>query len=179
MKKLRMGILLSAALLAAQLSFAEAPARGASQHRITEEVRRQLVTLPFYSLFDNFTYRVDGDTLTLMGKVSQPTLKSDAEAAVKKIEGVEKVVNEITVLPLSPADDRLRLALYQAIYGNSSLQNLSIRAVPPIHIIVENGHVTLEGVVATDAQKIVAGMEANSVPGIFSVTNNLRLDSKN
>jgi hyperosmotically inducible protein len=178
MKKLRMGMLLGAALLAAQLSFANTPGNGGSQHRITEEVRRKLVTLPFYSLFDNFTYNVDGTTVTLMGKVSQPTLKADAEATVKRIEGVETVRNEITVLPLSPVDDRLRLALYHAIYGNTALQNLSIRAVPPIHIIVENGHVTLEGVVATDAQKIVAGMEANSVPGIFSVTNNLRLDSK-
>ena len=103
----------------------------------------------------------------------------DAENAVKRIEGVESVKNEINVLPLSPVDESLRWNLYHAIYSNSSLFNLSIRAVPPIHIIVENGRVTLEGVVATEAQKTIAGMEANSVPGIFSVTNNLRLDSKN
>jgi len=172
-------MLLGAALLAAQLSFANTPSSSPPNNRIVEEVRRKLVTLPYYSLFDNFTYRVDGDTVTLMGHVRTPTLKGDAENAVKRIEGVESVKNEINVLPLSSVDESLRWNLYHAIYSNSSLFNLSIRAVPPIHIIVENGRVTLEGVVATEAQKTIAGMEANSVPGIFSVTNNLRLDSKN
>jgi len=147
--------------------------------RVEREVRREIVTLPYYSLFDHFAFRVDGETVTLVGKVSRPTLKSDAENVVKRIEGVEKVNNEIEVLPLSPNDDRLRLALYQAIYGHSALQTLAIRAVPPIHIIVENGNVTLEGVVANDMQKTIANAQANGVSGVFSVANNLRVESKN
>jgi hyperosmotically inducible protein len=136
------------------------------------------VTLPFYSLFDHFAFRVDGETVTLMGKVSRSTLKTDAENVVKRIEGVEKVNNQIEVLPLSPNDDRLRLALYHSIYGHTVLQTLSVRAVPPIHIIVENGNVTLEGVVLNDMQKQIAESQANSVSGVFSVTNNLSVESK-
>lgn len=146
--------------------------------RVEREVRREIVTLPYYSLFDHFAFRVDGETVTLVGKVSRPTLKSDAENVVKRIEGVEKVNNEIEVLPLSPNDDRLRLALYQAIYGHSALQTLAIRAVPPIHIIVENGNVTLEGVVANEMQKNIANAQANGVSGVFSVTNNLRVEKE-
>jgi hyperosmotically inducible protein len=121
---------------------------------------------------------VDGETVTLMGKVSRSTLKTDAENVVKRIEGVEKVNNQIEVLPLSPNDDRLRLALYHSIYGHTVLQTLSVRAVPPIHIIVENGNVTLEGVVLNDMQKQIAESQANSVSGVFSVTNNLSVESK-
>ena len=177
-KQLRSGIMLSVALLAAQLGYASSQANSAAQNRIEREVRRELVTLPFYSLFDHFTFRVEGDTVTLMGKVSRPTLKSDAENVIKKIEGVEKVANQIEVLPLSPNDDRLRLALYRAIYGHGALQTLAIRAVPPIHIIVENGNVTLEGSVGTAVEKTVAGAQANGVPGVFSVTNNLRVENQ-
>lgn len=176
--RLRTGMMLSAAMLAAQMGFAANLNSEAAQTRIEREVRRELVTLPFYSLFDHFAYRVDGETVTLMGKVSRPTLKSDAENVVKKIEGVEKVANQIEVLPLSPNDDRLRRRLYQAIYGHSVLQTLAIRAVPPIHIIVEKGHVTLEGVVGNEMQKNVARIQANGVAGVFSVTNNLRVESK-
>jgi len=177
-KQLRSGIMLSAALLAVQLGSAASHVSSAAQNRIEREVRRELVTLPFYSLFDNFSFRVEGDTVTLMGKVSRPTLKSDAENVIKKIEGVEKVANQIEVLPLSPNDDRLRLALYRAIYGHSVLQTLSIRAVPPIHIIVENGNVTLEGLVGRELEKTVAGAQANGVSGVFSVTNNLRVENQ-
>lgn len=178
MKYAKTGMILGAALLATQLGFANTPGHDGYE-RVTEEVRRKLVTLPFYSLFDSFKYKVDGGTVTLMGEVSRPTLKSDAEAVVKRIEGVETVKNEIKVLPVSPMDDELRWKLYYAIYGNTALQTLSIRAVPPIHIIVENGHVRLEGAVGNEAQKNIAVMQANSVPGIFSVTNNLRVDAKN
>lgn len=177
-KRLRTGMMLGAALLGAQLGWADNHAGDAAMGRIEREVRRELVTLPFYSLFDHFAFRVEGGTVTLMGHVSRPTLKSDAENVVKKIEGVERVSNHIEVLPLSANDDRLRLDLYRSIYGHGVLQTLAIRAVPPIHIIVKNGDVTLEGVVATDMQKQVAGMQANSVPGIFSVTNNLRVENK-
>lgn len=177
-KQLRIGMFLSAALLAAQLGFAANHAGEAAEKRLEREVRRELVTLPFYSLFEHFAFRVDGETVTLMGKVSRPTLKTDAENVVKRIEGVEKVVNQIEVLPLSARDDELRLALYRAIYGHSALQTLAIRAVPPIHIIVENGNVTLEGIVANEMQKTIAGLQANGVPGVFSVTNSLRVDGK-
>ena len=177
-KRLRTGMILGASLLAAQLGFADNHKNDAGVSRIEREVRREIVTLPFYSLFDHFAFRVDGETVTLMGKVSRPTLKSDAENVVKKIEGVESVKNEIQVLPLSPNDDRLRLALYHAIYGHSAIQNLAIRAVPPIHIIVENGNVTLEGVVANELQKQVATAQANGVSGVFSVTDNLRVEKE-
>jgi len=114
--------------------------------------------------------------VTLTGQVSRPTLKSDAENVVKQIEGVEKVVNQIEVLPVSPNDDRLRMAVYRTIYGHVALNRYALRAVPPIHIIVKNGNVTLEGVVANEADRNIANIQANSVPGVFAVTNNLRVD---
>jgi hyperosmotically inducible protein len=142
--------------------------------RIYKEVRHELVMLPFYGVFDNLSYKVDPDgTVTLLGQVSRPVLKSDAENVVKRIEGVEKVVNNIEVLPTSMNDDRIRRAAYRAIYGNSVLSQYQLRAVPPIHIIVNNGKITLEGVVARQMDKQVAGMQANGVHGAFSVTNNL------
>lgn len=146
--------------------------------RIVREVRHELVMLPFYGVFDNLSYQVAPDgTVTLLGQVSRPTLKSDAENSVKRIEGVEKVVNNIEVLPTSPSDDRIRQAVYRAIFGNDALSQYQLRAVPPIHIIVANGRVTLEGVVAREMDKTIAGMQANGVPGVFSVTNNLRVES--
>ena len=177
-KQLRTGLILGTALMAAQLGFANNHKSNEALSRIERELRRELVTLPFYSLFDNFTFSVEGDSVTLMGKVSRPTLKSDAENVVKRIEGVEKVNNLIEVLPLSPNDDNLRVSLYWAIYGHSALQTLSVRAMPPIHIIVENGNVTLEGVVLNELQKNIAGIQANSVSGVFSVKNNLRTESQ-
>jgi len=114
--------------------------------------------------------------VTLLGQVTRPTLKSDAENVVKRIEGVEHVNNQIQVLPVSPMDDQIRMATYRAIYGNSSLALYSVRAVPPIHIIVSGGHVTLEGAVATQMDKQIAGTQAKSVPNVFSVTNNLQVD---
>jgi hyperosmotically inducible protein len=145
--------------------------------RIYKEVRHELVMLPYYGVFDNLAYKVDPDgTVTLLGQVARPTLKSDAENAVKRIEGVEKVVNNIEVLPTSGNDDGIRRATYRAIYGNSVLSQYQLRAVPPIHIIVKNGHVTLEGAVARQMDKQIAGMQANGVHGAFSVTNNLVVD---
>jgi BON domain-containing protein len=147
--------------------------------RIVREVHHELVMLPFYGVFDNLAYKVDQDgTVTLLGQVVRPTLKSDAENVVKRIEGVEKVVNNIEVLPTSSNDDRIRVSTYRAIYGNTTLSQYQLRAVPPIHIIVKNGHVTLEGVVARKMDKQVAGMQANSVPGAFSVTNNLQVEEE-
>lgn len=149
-----------------------------AQDRITREVRHELVMLPYYGVFDNLTYRVDGTTVTLMGQVTKPTLKNDAGNVVKGIEGVEHVDNKIQVLPLSSMDDGIRLAEYRAIYGTPGLDRYAMQAVPPIHIIVENGKVTLEGVVSTQADKDTAGVRANTVNGVFSVVNNLRLESE-
>jgi hyperosmotically inducible protein len=147
--------------------------------RIVKEVHHELVMLPFYGVFDNLAYKVSPDgTVTLLGQVSRPTLKSDAENVVKRIEGVERVDNQIKVLPLSPNDDRIRRAVYRAIYGNEVLSQYALRAVPPIHIIVENGNVTLEGVVARQMDKQIAEMQTKSVPGVFSVTDNLSVEQE-
>lgn len=149
------------------------------QDRITREVRHELVMLPYYGVFDNLAFRVDGSTVTLIGQVTRPTLKSDSEKVVKDIEGVERVVNQIEVLPLSPMDDQIRMAEFRAIYGTPGLDRYALNAVPPIHIIVNNGKVTLEGVVANEADKNMAGVKANGVSGVFSVTNNLRIEQRN
>jgi len=147
--------------------------------RIVREVRHELVMLPYYGVFDNLAYQVAPDgTVTLVGQVALPKLKSDAENSVKHIEGVEKVVNNVEVLPTSINDDRIRRAAYRAIYGNSVLSQYQLRAVPPIHIIVNKGHITLEGVVARQMDKQIAGMQANGVHGVFSVTNNLRVEEE-
>lgn len=148
-----------------------------SEQRLAQEVRHQLVMLPYYSVFDNLQYKVDGDKVTLLGQVIRPTLKSDAEHAVKSIEGVASVDNKIEVLPLSPMDNQIRRAEYRSIYGASALFIYAEQAVPPIHIIVKNGHVSLEGVVARQADKDLAGVRANSVPNVFSVTNNLQVEN--
>lgn len=148
----------------------------AGQKRLEREVRHELVMLPYYNVFDNLAFRVDGGTVTLLGQVTRPTLKDDAERVVKTIEGVERVKNEIEVLPLSPEDDRIRMAAFRTIYGDAALNRYAHQAVPPIHIIVKNGQLTLEGVVANEADKNLAGMRANSIPGVFSVTNHLRVE---
>ena len=140
------------------------------------EIRHELVMLPYYGVFDNLSYRVNGNKVTLYGQVTRPTLKSDAERVVKGVEGVESVDNQIEVLPLSPNDDRIRRAVYRAIYGNPTLDRYAWGAVPSIHIISKNGNVTLEGVVANETDKNVAGIQANSVSGVFSVTNNLMVE---
>lgn len=146
--------------------------------RFVREIRHELVMLPYYGVFDNLAYKVDGYNVTLIGQVTRPTLKSDAERVVKDIEGVEKITNHIEVLPLSPNDDRLRLALYQSIYGHTALNRYALSAVPPIHIIVKNGHVALEGIVANEMDKNVANVQASAVPGVFSVKNNLRVEDR-
>ncbi len=144
---------------------------------LSKEVRHELVMLPYYGVFDNLAYRVDGSKVTLFGQVRDPKLKSDAEKAVKSIEGVQSVDNQIEVLPLSNADDATRLGVYRAIYSKPSLQRYQLGAVPPIHVIVRNGDVTLEGVVSNEMDKQVAGIAANGVPGVHKVTNNLRTES--
>lgn len=146
-----------------------------SQERITREVRHELLMLPYFGVFDNIAYKVDGSTVTLLGQVVRPSLKSDAENAVKHIEGVEKVDNQIEVLPPSPMDDRLRIRLYRAIYDYAPLEKYSLGVQKPIRIIVKNGRVTLEGVVDNETDKNLANVRANGVSGVFSVTNNLQV----
>jgi hyperosmotically inducible protein len=163
------------ALAVASLPLMVAPAVGQDLSRVERQIRRELVTLPFYSVFDDLSFRVDGTKVTLMGKVTRPTLKSGAEKAIKNIEGVGEIDNKIEVLPVSPNDDRIRVAAYRAIYGQSAMQRYQMQAVPPIHIIVKNGDIELEGVVATEGEKNIAGIQAKGVNGAFTVKNNLRV----
>jgi hyperosmotically inducible periplasmic protein len=146
-----------------------------STERIIKEVRHELLMLPYFTVFDNIAYKVDGFTVTLLGQVTRPVTKSDAENAVKHIEGVDHVDDQIEVLPPSPMDDRLRQRLFRAIYGYPALQRYALGVQKPIRIIVKNGHVTLEGVVDSAADKNLAGIRANGVSGIFSVDNNLQV----
>jgi hyperosmotically inducible protein len=172
--------LLAMPMMALSRSAAARPREAQSQRsepksvdKLYKEVRHQLVMLPWYSVFDNLAYKVEGDKVTLYGQVNRPSLKSDAEAAVKSIEGVASVVNNIEILPPSPMDDQLRRAIYRAIYGEPALSRYSIQAVPSIHIIVKGGNVTLQGVVDNETDKNLAGLRADGVPNVFSVNNNL------
>jgi len=147
--------------------------------RLQREVRHELVMLPYYSVFDDLSYRVDGTAVTLYGDVVRPTLRSDAENVVKRIEGISQVINKINVLPLSPMDDRIRRSMLRAVYGDPAIgDRYGMQAVPSIHIIVNNGHVKLVGVVANEGDKNLIGIRANSVPGVFSVDNQLRVEGK-
>ena len=143
--------------------------------RIQKEVRHELVMLPYLGVFDNLAYQVNGYNVTLVGQVTSPVLKSDAENVVKKIEGVTHVTNQIEVLPVSNFDDELRLRLFRAIYGFAPLQKYELGVNKPIRIIVKQGHVNLEGVVDNQADRNVAFIRANGVPDIFSVANNLQI----
>ena len=173
MKPIAISLLLAVCVLAQ----GQRPVSDKARTKIEREVRHELVMLPHYGVFDNLVFRVDGTTVTLLGQVSRPALKEDAGRVVKQIEGVEKVDNQIEALPTSPNDDGIRRATYRAVYGQSVLNRYALQAVPPIHIIVKNGNVTLEGVVDGQSDKNIAGMQANSVSGVFSVTNNLRVES--
>ena len=135
--------------------------------------------MPYFGVFDDLGFNVNGGTVTLVGAVTQPVLKSDAANAVKHVEGVTNVVNNIEVLPLSPFDDTTRRAAFRAIYGDPSLSmRYGYQAVPSIHIIVKNGHIRLEGVVANQADKNIAGIKANQIPNVFSVENDLQVEGK-
>lgn len=146
--------------------------------RITKEVRHELISLPYYNVFDNLVFQVAPDgTVTLVGSVTRPVLKTQAEKAIKDIEGVPSVRNNIEVLPLSATDDNIRLGIFQAIYGQPALNRYAIRAVPSIHIIVKNGDVTLEGIVSTEGDKNNAAIQANGIGGVRSVKNNLQIEA--
>ncbi|MCX6620248.1 MAG: BON domain-containing protein [Acidobacteria bacterium] len=177
----RFSLVLAAAVLAAPMAVQasnQTPGSTASPQateQLEKKVRHELVMLPWFSVFDNLTYRVDGGTVTLLGEVTRPTLRSSAENVVKRIEGVSKVNNQIEVLPLSPFDDSVRLRTARAIYGFPSLQRYGLGTQPSIRIIVKNGNVSLEGVVNSHGDRNLAGIRANGVFGAFSVTNNLRV----
>jgi hyperosmotically inducible periplasmic protein len=169
---------LSFALMAlAAPAFLRADNTGGSRPEdvLVKKVRHELVMLPYYNVFDILSFKVEGNTVTLMGDVTRPVLKDDAGRAVKHVEGVQTVVNNIRVLPLSPFDNQIRRAEYRAIYGYASLYRYALGTQPSIRIIVANGHVTLEGVVNNETDKNLVNIRANGVPGVFSVTNDLQV----
>jgi hyperosmotically inducible periplasmic protein len=179
MKKLftKLTSLAAALVLTATLAAAgQAKEEVSGRQRVMEKIRKELVTLPFYGVFDNLAYSFDGGTATLYGQVVRPTTRSDAERRVRKIAGVSRVVNQIEVLPLSSFDDSIRRRAYRQIFGTAGLYRYAMGANPSLHIVVNRGHVTLEGVVSNEGDRRLARIAALQVPGVFSVTNNLRLD---
>ena len=174
-------LILAAPALRAQHPPAAKPATTAprfEEPQLSHEIRHQLAVLPYYSVFDYVTFTLDGDKVTLTGYVLRPTLRADAEAAVKSLEGVSSVKNQIEVLPKSSTDDELRRAVYRSIFEDSALQRYAVPEVPVIHIILRSGEVTLEGIVSTEAEKNLASTRASSVSGVSSVKNNLAVRPK-
>jgi hyperosmotically inducible protein len=154
------------------------PRAEGDQAYLTKEIRKELVTLPFYDVFDWFEYKVEPDgTVYLSGQVTRPTLKKDAQRRVEKVEGVDRVVNQVEVLPLSPNDDRLRRAVYRELFNfNSPLFRYGQQPVPSIHIIVSRGRLVLKGVVASKGDSDLANIKARGVPGLFEVRNDLKIE---
>jgi hyperosmotically inducible protein len=167
--------LLTIAMLTAAMAAIPAAAQSNEMSPMEAQIRKEIVTLPYYSLFDHITFKVENGKATLIGEVNRPSLKKSIERVVGNVEGVSSVDNQIEILPTSPNDDRIRVDVYRAIYYNPMFSRYAIQAVPPIHIIVRNGDVTLEGVVNSESEKNMAGIRANGVPGVFSVTNNLQV----
>lgn len=177
-KRQLLGTVLPVFLLSLAVISLAAPLYASRQQpkSLADQVRHELVMLPFYGVFDNLAYDIQGaGTVVLTGQVTRPILKSDAEGVVRRIEGVQKVVNNIEVLPLSPMDDSIRLATYRAIFSRPGFEHYAIQAASPIKIIVKNGNITLEGVVANQLDKNLAEMAARSVPLTFGVTDNLTI----
>jgi hyperosmotically inducible protein len=173
-------------VLAAALAVLQSPSPAASPgarpfRRLSpmeREVLHELTMLPRYGVFDNLSFKVEPNgVVTLLGQVRSNGLKSDAEAAVRDIEGVKEIKNSIELLPPSPSDDQIRLAIYRTLFSTPGLDRYGLQAVPPIHIIVRNGRVVLEGVVATEADKNLAGIKAREVGGTFEVKNNLTVET--
>src|ERR1043166_5144212 len=166
----------------AMLLLAIAPAIARAQEvtnpQLAKKVRHELVMLPYYGVFDNLAYSINGGNVTLYGQVVRPSTRSDAEHRVKKIAGVTRVVNNIKVLPLSSFDDRIRAATYRSIARMGGLYRYLQGTNPSLHIVVDNGHVTLEGVVSGSGDRNLAYMAANRVSGVFSVKNNLRVEGE-
>lgn len=155
------------------LSQVEVNAQGFSQKTLEQKVFKEIITLPYYGVFDNIAFQVKGDTVYLTGKVVQPTTRKSAGRVVDRIAGVNNVVNDIEVLPLSGFDDSIRLRTLRTLQNGGSLYRYFLGANPSVKIIVDNGNVTLEGFVANRSDRNLANILANGVPGVFSVTNNL------
>ena len=153
-------------------------AQGFSQQNLEKKVFKEIIRLPYYGVFDNIAFQVKGDTVYLTGKVVQPTTKSSAARVVDRIEGVNNVVNNIEVLPLSGFDDSIRLRALRTLENGGSLYRYFIGANPSVKIIVDNGHLTLEGFVANKGDRNLANVLVNGVPGVFSVTNNLVVENE-
>lgn len=149
--------------------------RGGGNYGFSESIRKQLAKLPYYGVFDNLAFELNGDTVVLYGQVIRPSTKRDAERRVAKIEGVERVINKIEVLPPSSVDDSIRRRVYNAVFRTGGLYRYAMGANPSIHIVVNRGHVSLEGVVSNRMDSQLAYTAANSVSGVFSVTNNLKV----
>lgn len=177
MMKMKSKLLVVLALVVLAASVVVATAAPSGQQRTMDKVHKELVTLPYYSVFDNLGYKVDGDTVTLSGQVRNPITRHDAERRVARIEGVDHVINKIEVLPVSGFDDSIRARAYRAVFRSGSLYRYAMGTNPSIHIVVKNGHVTLEGVVSGQMDSQLAYMAARGVSGVFSVTNNLRVGS--
>jgi hyperosmotically inducible protein len=176
-----LGLILAVPFVHAQRPPAAKPAAGTpklEEPQLSHEIRHQLFVLPYYSVFDYIAFALDGDKVTLTGYVLRPTLRANAEAAVKSLEGVSSVKNLIEVLPKSPVDDDSRRAVYRAIFEDSTLQRYAASEVPVVHIILRNGEVTLEGAVATEGEKSLAFTRASGVPGVSAVKNNLSVHPK-
>ena len=175
MKRTKLASFFVAALLAPLAPCADDMPPSSRLLRLEKQIRQELARLPFYGVFDLLQYRVEGDAVVLARQVTRPTLKDDAERLVRNIEGVSEVINQIEVLPLSPMDDRIRLAAFKAIYIHSLLNRYALDPMPPIRIVVRDGAIALEGEVLNEAERDVAFLAAQSVPGVFQVTNNLRV----
>lgn len=172
----KMTTLVAALMLAASFA-AAAPGVGAQPS--SQSIRKSLVTLPYYGVFDNLAYSIAPDgTVTLSGQVLRPTTKHDAEYRVSRLPGVSRVVNQIKVLPLSSFDDSIRSSAYREIFNTGSLYRYALGVNPAVHIIVDRGNLTLEGVVGSEMDRRLANIAARGVPGVFSVTNNLRTDEE-
>lgn len=169
---------LATILATTPLVSAGVPATLTEEQRLAQQVRHELVMLPFFGVFDDLNFSIQGTTVVLTGQVTRPVLASSAIQVVKGVRGVEEVVNRIEVLPPSPMDDRIRLAVYRTLFRQPSLSRYTLGAIAPVRIIVKNGNVTLTGVVLNEMDKNIAGIYANQVSGVFSVTNNLVVEKK-
>lgn len=169
---------LATILATTPLVSAGVPATLTEEQRLAQQVRHELVMLPFFGVFDDLNFSIQGRTVVLTGQVTRPVLASSAIQVVKGVRGVEEVVNRIEVLPPSPMDDRIRLAVYRTLFRQPSLSRYTLGAIAPVRIIVKNGNVTLTGVVLNEMDKNIAGIYANQVSGVFSVTNNLVVEKK-
>jgi hyperosmotically inducible protein len=152
---------------------------GTANQPSPEKIRKELVTLPYYGVFDNLAYQINGSTVTLYGQVTRPTTRSDAARRISRVAGVSNVVNRIEVLPLSNFDDSIRVRTYRTLFNAGGLYRYAMGANPSIHIVVKNGNVTLEGVVNNVGDARLAYITARTVPGVFSVTNHLRVEGNN